>query len=218
VADPGETKVLRSLSQKQDAVLAACQQTASCDHANFTRGLLALYENRDTAATYFQRVIATAPKSRLAASSDLWLQLLRDSPTLTQPSWWEAVFTAPAVARDNVTLSVTTARLARDLLDSELTIQQLKGIEGSSTVSVESLQRELQERDKKIEALTGRRDPPAVQVLQREIVERDKKIDELNSKLEALKRIDQEMREKTKPGRPAAPKILLPPPVGDSKQ
>jgi hypothetical protein len=206
------------LSQKQEAALAACQQSASCDHANYARGLLALYENRDTAAKYFERVIATAPKSRLAASSNLWLQLLRDFPTTTRPSWWEAVFTGPAVARDNATLSTAIARLARDLLESELTIQQLKGLEGSSSVSVESLQRELQERDKKIEALTGRREPSDVQVLQREIVERDKKIDELNSKLEALKRIDQEMREKTKPGRPSAPRILLPPPVGDSKQ
>jgi hypothetical protein len=217
VPNPNDAKLLRSLSQKQDAMLAACQETASCDHANFTRGLLALYENRDMAATYFERVITTAPKSRLAASSALWLQILRESPATAQPSWWEAMFAGPAVARDNARLSQATAQLARDLLESELTIQQLKGLEGSSTVSVEALQRELQERDKKIEALTGKREPTAVQALQREIVVRDKKIDELTSKLEALKRIDQEMREKTKPGRQAAPKILLPPPTGDSK-
>ena len=48
-----------------------------------------------------------------------------------------------------------------------------------------------------------------VQALQKQLSERDKKIDELSSQLEALKRIDQEMREKVRPIRP--PSTVVPP-------
>jgi predicted RNase H-like nuclease (RuvC/YqgF family) len=41
-----------------------------------------------------------------------------------------------------------------------------------------------------------------VQHLQKQLAERDKKIEELSTQLEALKRIDQEMREKVRPIRP----------------
>ena len=52
-------------------------------------------------------------------------------------------------------------------------------------------------------------EPAALQNLQRQISDRDKKIEELSSQLEALKRIDQEMREKTRPIKP--PSNILPP-------
>ena len=41
-----------------------------------------------------------------------------------------------------------------------------------------------------------------LQHLQRQISDRDKKVEELTSQLEALKRIDQEMRGKTRPIKP----------------
>jgi hypothetical protein len=65
-------------------------------------------------------------------------------------------------------------RLVRDLLDRELLVLQLsREIEASP---VRSLQRELKTRDKKVEELTGQ--------------------------LEALKKIDREIREKTLPKKP----------------
>ena len=45
----------------------------------FTRALLGLYESRDSASKYFEKVIAVAPKSQLAFSSKLWIQSARAS-------------------------------------------------------------------------------------------------------------------------------------------
>jgi predicted RNase H-like nuclease (RuvC/YqgF family) len=47
--------------------------------------------------------------------------------------------------------------------------------------------------------------------LQKQLAERDRKIEELSTQLEALKRIDQEMREKVRPIRP--PSTVVPTPI-----
>ncbi len=100
--------------------------------------------------------------------------------------------------------------MVRDLLDRELLIQQLIVVKELDASSVESLQRELSVRGKQLDELAIRREAPKgetdgsiVQTLQRQVSERDKKIEELTNQLEALKRIDQEMREKTRPMRPS---------------
>ncbi|MDH5579972.1 MAG: hypothetical protein OEZ09_16100, partial [Betaproteobacteria bacterium] len=77
----------------------------------------------------------------------------------------------------------------------------------------------LADRDRKIESLKkepgrGTSDPAVVQSLQRQLHDRDKKIEELSTQLEALKRIDQEMREKVRPIRP--PSTVVPLPVPES--
>jgi predicted RNase H-like nuclease (RuvC/YqgF family) len=93
---------------------------------------------------------------------------------------------------------------------------ELKAMKDADSQSVEALQRDLADRDRKVEALSGKREPPkvgteaAIQVLQKQLTERDKKIEELTSQLEALKRIDQEMRDKIRPIRP--PSTVVPPP------
>jgi len=80
------------------------------------------------------------------------------------------------------------------------------------------LQRELADRDHKIESLLKKdpgkvaSDPALVQNLQKQLHDRDKKIEELSTQLEALKRIDQEMREKVRPIRPPSTVAPLPAP------
>jgi predicted RNase H-like nuclease (RuvC/YqgF family) len=103
-------------------------------------------------------------------------------------------------------------RLVRDLLDREVLLQQIRSTKEGDFQTVEALQRELAERDRKIELLSkgqGRTEPPSVQSLQKQLAERDRKIEELSTQLEALKRIDQEMREKVRPIRP--PSTVSPP-------
>jgi predicted RNase H-like nuclease (RuvC/YqgF family) len=101
------------------------------------------------------------------------------------------------------------------LLDREMMIQQLRSSKDADAQTLDQLQRELAtERDRQ-EGLTGKKEGPkgtegtSVQALQKQLSERDKKIDELTSQLEALKRIDQEMREKVRPIRP--PSTVTPP-------
>ncbi|HJR76592.1 MAG TPA: hypothetical protein VJ805_06450 [Nitrospiraceae bacterium] len=219
--DAADGKMLQSLVKRQEALISKCGAKSSCDHVFFTRALAALYENQDTALRYFEKVIATAPKSQLAASSKLWIQVLQGGNQALHRSWVQAVADGPAVARTNRVLNQAAERTVRDLLDRELVIQQLRSMQEADSQSVESLHRELQEQEKKVEALSSKRDTAKVttdtgtlQSLQRQLIDRDRKIEELTSQLEALKRIDQEMRERIRPIRP--PSNIAPSPAPDS--
>jgi len=218
VVDPRDAKAFYGLAKKQEGLVARCAEYNSCDHAYFTRALIGLYESRETAAKYFQKVVAVAPKGQLAVSSKLWLQLLQQHPVSDERSWFTSVMAAPAISDSQVTLGKTSDRLVQDLLDREVMIQQLRTIKDADAQALESLRQELDERDRKMDSLSGKKDPPkgladaaTVQSLEKQLFERDKKIDELSSQLEALKRIDQEMREKVRPIRP--PSTVTPPPT-----
>ena len=137
IADPADLKTLQTLGPKLDALAAKCGEHSSCDQVHFTRALVALYESREAAVKSFQRVIAATPNSRLAASSALWIQLLRGGAAGFNSS-----------DEQNATLTQVAERLVWQLLD------------------------------------------------------RERKIEELTNQLEALKRIEQEVQEKTKPIRP----------------
>jgi hypothetical protein len=214
VVDQADAKTFHALGKKQDAVTAKCAEYSSCDHAFFTRGLIGLYESRDIAAKNFEKVIGVAPKSQLAASSRLWLQQLQQYPAPVERSWFSSVMSAPAISESQVTMGQTSDRLVRDLLDREMMIQQLRTMKDADAQTLDQLQRELAERERKSdggkkEAMKGTPEGTNVQSLQKQLAERDKKIDELSSQLEALKRIDQEMREKVRPIRP--PSTVVPP-------
>ena len=195
IAEGRDAKLYQALARRQDILLAKCAESHTCDHANFARALVALFENRELAAKHFQKVVAVSPKSRLASTSLLWLRLLENG---WFPSWQIGLY------------AQTTERLVRDLLDREILIQQLIVVKELDASSVEALERELSIRGKQLEELAIKLEAPkadaeasVVQSLQRQVSERDKKIEELTNQLEALKRIDQEMREKTRPMRPS---------------
>jgi hypothetical protein len=213
--EASDIKALHALAKKQDTLASKCVEHNTCDHVYFTRGLLGLYESREAAAKYFEKVIAVAPKSQLALSSRLWLQLLQDPPPTDRP-WLSSVMIAPAISDAHAALGQASDRVVRDLLDRELMVQQLKAMKDADAQSMEALQRDLAERDHKLEALLNKREPSkaspdlaTVPSLQKQLTERDKKIEELMSQLEALKRIDQEMRDKIRPIRP--PSTVAPP-------
>jgi len=218
IADAGEAKSLHALSKKQEALAPKCVEHNSCDHVYFTRALLGLYESRESALKYFERVIAVTPKSQLASSSKLWLQLLQHHAAPVEQSWFQSVLAAPAISESQAILAQASDRLVRDLLDRDLIIQQLRAMKDADSQTLESLQRELAERERKMEALSGKKDTErgsadtgTVLFLQKQVTVRDKKIEELTSQLEALKRIDQEMRDKVRPIRP--PSTVGPPPT-----
>ncbi len=218
VVDAGEVKSLHALAKKQEALVPKCAEHNSCDHVYFTRALLGLYESRDTASKYFEKVLAVAPKSQLASSSQLWLQLLEYHAAPVEQSWFQSVMAAPAISESQVILAQASDRLVRDLLDRELTIQQLRAMKDADSQSLENLQRDLAERERKMDTVNGKKDTARgstdtgiVLSLQKQVTDRDRKIEELTSQLEALKRIDQEMRDKVRPIRP--PSTVAPPPT-----
>ena len=225
-AEPAEAKTFQALAKKQESLAAKCNETNTCDHVYFTRALLGLYESREVAEKYFGKVLAVAPKSHLALTSKAWIQLLQDTAAPGSKSWHQAVLSAPALADANTALAHTTDRLVRDLLERQVVIQQLRTTKDGESQTVESLQRELADRERKIEALTSRKegggkvasDPAAVVTLQKQLADREKKIEELSTQLEALKRIDQEMREKVRPIRPPSTAGPVPAPAPDATQ
>jgi DNA repair exonuclease SbcCD ATPase subunit len=212
--DMGEAKSLQALARKQEALAPKCAEHNSCDHVYFMRALLGLYESRDSASRYFEKVIAIAPKSPLASSSKLWIELLEHHAAPIEQSWFQAVMSAPAISESQAALAQVSDRLVRDLLDRELTLQQFRGMKEADSQALEALQRELAERERKVDSSSGKRgsaDPNAVLSLQKQLTDRERKIEELTSQLEALKRIDQEMRDKVRPIRP--PSSVAPPPA-----
>ncbi len=218
MVDTGEAKPLHALAKKQEALIQKCAERNSCDHIYFTRALLGLYESRDNASKYFEKVIAVAPQSQLASSSKLWIDLLEHHAAPVEQSWFQSVIAAPATSESQAILAQASDRLVRDLLDKELTIQQLRTMKEADADSLESLQQDLAERERKLDALSGKKDTAksssgtgVVLSLQQQVTDRDKKIEELTSQLEALKRIDQEMRDKVRPIRP--PSTVAPPPT-----
>ena len=218
IADAGDAKSLYASAKKQEALAPKCAEHNSCDHVYFTRALLGLYESRESASKYFEKVIAVAPKSQMASSSKIWLQLLQQHAAPVEQSWFQSVMAAPAISESQVILAKASDRLVRDLLDRELIIQQLWAMKDADAQSLESLQRDLAERERKMDAVSGKKDTARgstetgiVLSLQRQLTDRDKKIEELTSQLEALKRIDQEMRDKVRPIRP--PSTVAPPPT-----
>lgn len=213
--DGGEAKTLLAVLRKDSSLTAKCASKNTCDHVFFTRALTSLYESRESAIHNFEKVIAIAPKSQLAASSRLWLQLLQTGDVPPDQSWMRSIWNGPAIAQAQGVLSQTMERTVRDLLDRELTIQQLRAVQDSEAQSLDAIQREFQDQERKAESSNSRREshrmsiePATLQSLQRQVSDRDKKIEELTSQLEALKRIDQEMRGKTRPIKP--PSSMVP--------
>ena len=106
----------------------------------------------------------------------------------------------------------------QDVLYKEGMIQQLRVMKEAESQSLENLQRDLAERERKMEAGSSKKDTmksstdtSAVTSLHKQLMDRDKKIEELTSQLEALKRIDQETRDKVRPIRPSV--TVIPPPT-----
>ena len=197
----GDSKALQALIRKENQLASKCASKNTCDHVFFARALASLYESRESASQYFEKVIAVAPKGQLAASSRLWLQLLQGEEVPADQSWIRSVWSAPAIAHTQTILSQTIERTVHDLLDRELTIQQLRELQDSEAQTLE--------QERKVELFNSRRESPrmsiepaTLQSLQRQVNERDRRIEELTGQLEALKRIDQEMRGKTRPIKP----------------
>ncbi|HRI38270.1 MAG TPA: hypothetical protein PLO50_06925 [Nitrospira sp.] len=182
----------------------------------FTLGLLGLYESREVAAKYFEKVLAVAPTGPVAETSKAWLQIIQKSVVSGRKGWAESVLTAPAIADAHTSLAMVTDRLVRNLLNEQVLIQQFHTSKDDESEAMEALQRELAERDRRIEILLSKKDSTKGSAdpvaMQKQLAERDKKIEELSSQLEALKRIDQEMREKVRPIRPPLTTVPMPGP------
>lgn len=199
------------LARRQERLLEHCGATGSCAYLHFSRGLVGLFEDRRIARRHFSQVVALVPDSRLASSSRLWIELIDERD---RPSTWNRLLDSLRVYPDGAgATGRSTEQLVRDLLEREIVIQRLLYKSKRDEAVLEALQAKLTERGKELERLAmereeleekfGNSSTPSVRQLKEQIAVQDKKIKELHNQLDALKRIDQEMRRKVRPLRPA---------------
>ena len=203
--DPSAVPFFRAIGEDQEKRLTLCKTEDECQAAHFMRGLAALYENRELAALHFRKVVVARPNSTLAEESRFWLWLLD-------------VLNAPEGA--GISLELLAQRLTREVIEKELLIHELSGkVENSS---VEALQREMAIREKAIEELNVtvatltkqveqlKKEQAQQRDAQQELKASEKKVQELTNQLEALRRIDQEIKEKAPPTRPSEKMTPIP--------
>ncbi len=200
VLDPEAEDIpyFKAIAEEQEKQLGLCKDNDTCRSAHFLRGLSALYENRELAALHFRKVVASRPNSTLAGESRFWL-------------WFLDVMNTPNSA--GLTSHELIKRLTREVVDKELSIHELSS--QLDNASVDSLKKEVAEKDDVIKKLNqamaalskqveqGKKDQAMRQEAQQALKVSEKKVEELTNQLEALRRIDQEIREKVPPTRPS---------------
>jgi len=210
-AEPEDIPFFKAIAEDQDKQLGLCKDEDACRAAHFLRGLSALYENRELAALHFRKVVASRPNSLLAGESRFWLWFL---DVLNTPN--NAGLTSPELIK----------RLAREVVGKELSIHELS--EKLENASVDGLKRQLAAKDGVLNKLNQtianltkqleltKKEQTIHQGVQQALKANEKKVEEMTNQLEALRRIDQEIREKVPPTRPSekmTPSPEVEPPV-----
>ncbi len=204
--EPDALKRYQSLARNREARMETCRNDRACAQLHYTLGLVALFEDGTVAADHFHQVVSLAPDGRIAQSSDSWITLMEHA---NQPTGWNQFLDSLRKPPGGEALySASAEQLVRDLLEREIRIIWLARGQARAKASAQALRRALRAREREVQYLKAEGEPgdtgePSIRKLQRELAIRDRKIDELNSQLEALKRIDHEMREKTRSSRPA---------------
>jgi len=146
-ADTTDTALFQTVHREQETLLSNCAQRHSCDQVHFTRGMIALFQNGESAAAYFQQAIAVAPKGPFADSSASWIRFLsnRTSRTNSVDELPEALAVIKGLVR--TWLIQQRASTASVALRAEETAKSPK-------LAVRSLQRRIRDRDKRIAELT----------------------------------------------------------------
>ncbi len=196
--EPEDIAYFKAIAEDQEKQLGLCKNDETCRRVHFLRGLSALYENRELAALHFRKVVVSRPNGLLAGESRFWL-------------WFLDVLNTPNNA--GLTSHELIKRLAREVVGKELSIHELSGkIESVSEDGlkdklvaqdevVKNLNRTLANLTKELEQTKNQQ--AIRQDAQQALKASEKKVQELTDQLDALRRIDQEIREKVPPTRPS---------------
>lgn len=82
--DASELKPIQAIAAEQDARTKNCHKGPACEEAYYTRGLVALFENRGNAIVTFQELHTAMPNSRYDAAVMGWLNLLQDNAPVSE--------------------------------------------------------------------------------------------------------------------------------------
>lgn len=151
-------------SSELDAMAMECAAVNTCpDHVSYARAFVSLFENREAARASFERVIAVHPASPFAASSALWLELLKDDGPSSPSNDPER-----RILRDLTTQWLLQRMVPQPAISSlpEPTFEVAK------PALVEALHQKVRERDRRIAHLRAQLD--ALKVINQEQEERRK--------------------------------------------
>ena len=147
-ADTTDSVLLRTIQREQKSLLSTCAQNQSCDQVHFTRAMVSLFQNGETAAASFQQAIAAAPKGPFADSSARWIRFLAHRPT-PSASTDDPQSALLGVMKGLVRTWLGQPRTARTTATGR-TVEPAK----SPDVAVPILQRQIRDREKRIVELT----------------------------------------------------------------
>ena len=200
LADPADVPLLEALAHEQYTRVESCDVRKSCPQDHYTRGLIALFQSRERAVASFQQVRSVAPNSRFATASTSWIDLLQASssglsfliqnpgvPKVTEDFVWEALERELDGANESVRgLFSERAKRVGELTDRRPVTRQgqVTSPKDTDLETVQALHKRLHERE-------------------RTLAERDQQIHVMSSQLDALKRIDQDIRDRRRPLRPS---------------
>jgi hypothetical protein len=143
--------------------LECAAENACDDQVHFFRALISLFENREAARDSFEQVLMLHPSSPFAASSALWLQLLKDEG-----------LSVPSHHSQRRVLIDLTAQWVREWMARQLTVRTSCARTASlpESADVQSLHKKVQERDRRIADLRAQLD--ALKVIDQEQLDRRK--------------------------------------------
>jgi polyhydroxyalkanoate synthesis regulator phasin len=203
VPNPQDAQFLEILGIRADTQLSQCRNMEGCNQAHFLKALTALHANTDVAGYHFQKVIESSPSTRLSHASRVWLWLLEE----IRPS------NSQHTSSQNITRELIQALLQRDLdLVEKLPVPStvspdLKPHLVAQEAKVNALSEKIHELSQEVATLKTK--SASMHSLQQDLQARDKKVAELTNQLDALRRIDQEIKKKAPPTTPSE-NILTP--------
>jgi len=154
-----DTVPLAALASELDVMTTECASAEACDdQVHFSRAIVNLFENREAARGAFQQVITLHPSSPFAASSALWLQVLKEEDELSSPS-------DDPYRR---ILKEMTVRWARESVARQLSLRapSAKPVGTLRPSHLEAIYKQVRERDRRIAELRAQLD--ALRVIDQE--------------------------------------------------
>jgi hypothetical protein len=157
---------LATIASELDTLASECAAEGVCeDRVHFARALVSLFENREAARASFEQVVNLYPSSLVAASSALWLQLLRND-NLAVPS---------DTPQQRILLDLT-AQSVREWLARQSVGPRSQTKPGGFPKAgiVQALSKQVQEREKRIAELRAQLD--ALKLIDQEQQDRHRKM------------------------------------------
>jgi len=209
-ADPTDAPLIEALAHEQFSRVESCPTRNSCPQDHYTQGLIALFHSRERAVASFHQVISEAPNTHFATKSTSWIEVMQASagvPKVTEDFIWETLERELDGANERVrTLFSERAKRMGEEPERPLMTRQ------ESTPEPKDKDLGMLERDKDqatIHALQKR-----LRERERSLTERDRQIEIMASQLDAMKRIDQDSRDRQRP--PKRPTAMAAPERGKS--